>query len=208
MALSGKGALGRFIELRYREWLDKRIPPAETIRLNQKNVFIFPVALSFAYILCVAILWIAATNYENNLAFAMCFLLLSLFVITILHTFNNLSGLVLGRLDCPPVFSGNLAECRIMVSALNQRSYHSITLCWDDDYKTVLDLEPGEKKKVVCKVRVNKRGYFSPGRLRIETVYPLGILRSWSYVNLDFRILVYPKPLKFELPALGANSQE
>ena len=29
----------------------------------------------------------------------------------------------------------------------------------------------------------------------IETVYPLGLLRAWTWVDLEIRALVYPKPL-------------
>ena len=42
---------------------------------------------------------------------------------------------------------------------------------------------------------VAQRGYFLPPRLRIESVYPLGLLRCWSFAYFDCRALVYPKPL-------------
>lgn len=203
----GQTAFSRYIQKHYNQWLDKRIPPTTQVRLTQKNIFIFPVRLSLAYITCVAVLWIAATNYENNLAFAMCFLLLSVYMVCILHTFNNLSGLKLTRLDSKPVFAGELAECTVMITANAMRNYQNIYLGWQGN-QTRFDLKPGEKKKMICKVPAPKRGYYQPGRLAIETVYPLGILRSWSYINLDFRILVYPKPKPCDLPALGMKHTE
>jgi uncharacterized protein (DUF58 family) len=33
-----------------------------------------------------------------------------------------------------------------------------------------------------------------PGRFRIETRYPLGLFRAWSYVESDVGALVYPRP--------------
>ncbi len=34
----------------------------------------------------------------------------------------------------------------------------------------------------------------SLGRLRVESVYPLGILRAWAYFDGDSQCLVYPAP--------------
>jgi uncharacterized protein (DUF58 family) len=46
-------------------------------------------------------------------------------------------------------------------------------------------------------------------RVTIETRYPIGIIRAWSYCAPDFRCLVYPKPAGVAPPlpfALGDDS--
>lgn len=45
------------------------------------------------------------------------------------------------------------------------------------------------------------RGELELPRLQIKTVYPLGIMRAWSYVYFARSAWVYPKPEKFEWPA-------
>ena len=47
-------------------------------------------------------------------------------------------------------------------------------------------------------VPTNKRGQLELPRLRIKTVYPLGIMRAWSYVYFARIAWVYPKPLDFD----------
>ncbi len=42
-------------------------------------------------------------------------------------------------------------------------------------------------------------GWFDPARLLVETYYPLGLLRAWTWVDLTARALVYPKP-NFDIP--------
>lgn len=44
----------------------------------------------------------------------------------------------------------------------------------------------------------NKRGRLELPRLQISTVYPLGIMRAWSYVYFAMPAWVYPKPIAFE----------
>ena len=32
-----------------------------------------------------------------------------------------------------------------------------------------------------------------PGRITVDTRFPIGLLRAWSYIRPDMRCLVYPK---------------
>ena len=47
-------------------------------------------------------------------------------------------------------------------------------------------------------VATNQRGELELPRLQIKTVYPLGIMRAWSYVYFARSAWVYPKPLAFD----------
>ena len=46
-----------------------------------------------------------------------------------------------------------------------------------------------------------QRGWLPLGRVMLETRFPLGIFRAWSYVEPDARCLVYPQPERSPLPA-------
>jgi uncharacterized protein (DUF58 family) len=48
--------------------------------------------------------------------------------------------------------------------------------------------------------QAHERGWFDPGRLLVETRYPLGLLRAWTWVDLSARVLAYPKPIFAALP--------
>ena len=52
------------------------------------------------------------------------------------------------------------------------------------------------------------RGWLDPGRLLIETQYPLGLLRAWTWVDLGARGLVYPQPLFIDQPEHVARRGE
>ncbi len=59
-------------------------------------------------------------------------------------------------------------------------------------------------------VATHQRGKLELPRLQIKTVYPLGIMRAWSYVYFARPAWVYPKPETFEWQAqyLAANNAD
>ncbi len=52
-----------------------------------------------------------------------------------------------------------------------------------------------DEKRLQLHVPVGERGWYSPGRLHLRTSYPLGLLRCWTWIDLDLYALVYPRPL-------------
>ena len=43
-------------------------------------------------------------------------------------------------------------------------------------------------------VAAERRGWLLPERITVDTRFPVGLLRAWSYIQPDMRCLVYPKP--------------
>lgn len=176
-------------------WVDAKRPAKKIHTLNRNNLFVFPSRQGFWFLLAALVLWLVGTNYENNLILALAFLLVTLFVISILHTFANLSGVSVQLLSAKPVFSGETAEVQLLISRQGKRGRDNIVLYWPDNLPTVVSLLDKSELTVTVSVSTAGRGWFNPGRLIIETVYPLGIIRSWTRLDLDCSILVYPKPI-------------
>ncbi|MCZ6890303.1 MAG: DUF58 domain-containing protein [Gammaproteobacteria bacterium] len=184
---------------RFSRWLDRRIPPASSVKLSQRNVFIFPTATGFAFGFFIVLLILGAINYQNSLIFAVAFLLGSLFLVTILHTFRNLSGLTVEIVGTRPAFVGEDVELQVRVKRPGGPGREGIQLGWPNSIKQWALLFEAEACTVRLFVRAQRRGWFDPARLLVETYYPLGLLRAWTWVDLTARALVYPKP-NFDIP--------
>lgn len=197
---SGTRARELFTGKRFSSWLDRRVPPSPEITLSQRNVFIFPTTTGFAFGGLIVLLIMGAINYQASLVYAVAFLLGSLFLVTILYTFRNLSALELSLVGARPGFVAEDVEISVGVRRPEGRGREGIQLGWPDGIMQWAELGEQTADTVRLYVEAPRRGYFDPGRLLVETYYPLGLLRAWTWVDLNVRALVYPRPIFGEFP--------
>lgn len=192
---------------RWQAWINRRIPPTRQVTLDQKRVFIFPTWMGGGYLLTAFLLFIAGINYENNLILNFSFLLGSLFVVVILQTFSNLSGLVITAGPTEPAFAGSETRFQFYFSKSKKKEHHSILGFWNGANSKPQNLVDEQKVLVEVLLPTKKRGKFKPGCLKLETVYPLGLCRAWTWIDLDMWCWVYPKPIQCEVPTSSAASR-
>tara|TARA_R110001599_G_scaffold353870_1_gene601252 strand:- start:37349 stop:38341 length:993 start_codon:yes stop_codon:yes gene_type:complete len=194
---------------RLREWVNRRIPPARSVTLDQKRIFIFPSRTGLFFALCLLVMLMTAINYQNNMSYALTFLLATLFVVGILHTYANLSGLTIRALRATPVFPGQQSEFTLQLERGGRREHFALLLKWPKSTASIVNLVEQDQLRVHLHMAVGNRGWFSPGRLLLESTYPLGLLRCWTWVDLDLCAMVYPQPLaSAELPGLATDEPD
>jgi uncharacterized protein (DUF58 family) len=193
---------------RWNRWLARRIPAANSVRLNQRRIFIIPTRVGLAFSLALLLMLLAAINYQNSLAYGLTFLLASVFVVAILHTYRNLAGLVLKAVGASPVFLGEQARFNLRLES-RERAHEAVSLGWPTNNLHICDVPAEGVSEVQLSQPTLKRGWLRPGRLRVESRFPLGLLVAWSWVDLDQAVLVYPHPVAGELPlTAGADDDE
>jgi uncharacterized protein (DUF58 family) len=213
---------------RWSRWLDRRIPRASSVTLDQRRIFIFPSKTGFFFALSLLVMLIAAINYQNNMSYALTFLLANLFVIAVLHSYANLSGLTISALGADDAFAGQRSAFRLRLTAGNRRGHYALQVGWpqprDAQHRRrfmrglfsspamlaveEVDLEAGSQRELRLYLPVGERGWYRPDRLRIETVYPLGLLRCWTWVDLDLKALVYPQAIAAAEPGAAEGGAE
>ncbi|GIZ11910.1 DUF58 domain-containing protein [Pseudomonas sp. NCCP-436] len=191
----------------WRRWLARRIPPATSVQLNQRRIFILPSRIGVAFAGVLLLMLLVGINYQNSLAYALTFLLLSVFVVTILHTYRNLSGLVLKAGGASAVFAGEQACLRVRLEG-GERGHCAVALGWPTVGLQLCDVSAGGQAEVELGVLASRRGWMRPERLRVESRFPLGLLVAWSWVDLDQVVLVYPQPLPGDLPLSAGEADE
>jgi uncharacterized protein (DUF58 family) len=194
--------------LRFSGWVLRRIPPARNVVLGHENIFIIPNRQGAGFVFVLLLMFIGAVNYEASLGFALVFLLLGMFVLSIFYTFRNLSGLHVTATPGNSVFAGEKAEVTVILNRHGRRTYENIRVSFSGSREVATDLVTEKEQRITVFVPARKRGYFSPGRLRIETTFPFGISMAWSLIDLDFRCLVYPQPVECDLDWLLNSHQQ
>lgn len=180
---------------RWRAWLDRRVPPRRIVTLDQSNIFIFPPQQGLAFVLLIVLLILGAINYQNSLVFGLAFLLASLFAVTIGHTFRNLAGLEFEAAGVTPVFVGEHALFTLRIARRGRRRHHAVRIGWPGEAAQTFDLDEETELRVRIPVPADHRGWLDPGRFRVETYWPLGLLRAWTWIDVSQRALVYPAPI-------------
>ncbi len=189
------------IQAQFFKFLDRRSGSQNTHRLTLRNLYIFPTRRGFIFLVFLCVLWLLGTNYQNNLILALAFLLISIFVVSILHTFSNLAGLELSLNGAANAFVGERVDFFISVGNTSKRASLGLQMRWQesDIYSDLFDCEANSDLRVRVGLVGNKRGHVRPRRLMVESVYPLGLLRCWTWLKFDAHALVYPKPIEFPL---------
>lgn len=183
---------------RFHHWLERRIPAERVVELDLRRIFILPSPAGYAYICVVALLWLVATNYQNNLVFAFAAMLGSLFVVAIFHSYANLAGVRIFVERAEPAFAGQKACVKLVVeTGRGRRVRDDIRLSFKGAMPVAVTLAgPGTSARAELFVSATQRGWLKPGRLKVESHYPLGLLRVWSQVLPSCQGLVYPKPVQ------------
>lgn len=193
---------------RFGRWLDARIPPTRKLTLTQRNVFIFPTLTGGVFTILVLLLLVGAVNYQNSLMFGVAFLLVGVFLTAILHTFRNLAGLTVEYLGADTAFVDEHVRFRVRVSRPENQRREGIQLGWPNTIKRWVEVYDSAHATVDLYVAGQHRGWLRPGRMLIETLFPLGLLRAWTWVDLDAQALIYPRPFFERGTQLSEQSTE
>jgi uncharacterized protein (DUF58 family) len=123
------------------------------------------------------------------------------------HTARNLAriGISVGRAE--PVFAGESAQYRLHLDGRAGFDRPAILARHTGSgSQLVVDIPAHGMGEVVLDVPAARRGWLPLGRVLLETRFPLGLFRAWSYVEPDARCLVYPKPERSPLPPPSAEA--
>ena len=190
--MASSANIPHFFRQRWLRWLARRIPRETVVTLNQRRIFIFLTRQGGVAGLVIAALFVAGINYANNLLLGLSFFLGSLMVVAIHHTYANLSGLRIAALTTLPAFSEEEARFLLRLDDARGRNHESLLLEWAGSVTRV----PWVSGVVDITVALPaaQRGWMRPPRLKLSSTWPLGLLRSWTWLDLDMRALVYPHP--------------
>ena len=182
-------------------WLFQlRAPERGEIVLVQRRIFILPTRAGLVYVGVLVLMLTGSINYGLSLGFVLTFLLGSLGMTAMLHTFRNLAGLRISPGKTAPVFAGENARFSIAIHNPTAAPRYSLAVARDKQDTDMIDVPAESTVSATASVPAEKRGRLQPGRLTLYSRYPIGLYNAWSYANLDMHCLVYPRPAPPGLP--------
>ncbi len=163
--------------------------------IGRRELYILPTRMGWYFALIMASLFGIAVKFDNQAAFMMLFVLVSVALIGMVYTHNNVIGLKLNAHDCRAVFLGEPALFPVFVRNSSQKQRHAVWLV-AGGFHQVFELEPDATNQVEVSLPTVQRGYLNCEPICLTSQFPIGIFFCWSkrYFS-EKRCLVYPQPL-------------
>ena len=162
--------------------------------LNRHRIYIIPNKTGLVYVLILVTIFITSINYNLNLGYALNFLLVSCGWLGINFTYRNLSGLGLTATASQAVYAGELAHFSLQLNNRAKFARYALQIGFDPTAMQTVDVPQLSTYNLTLAAVTARRGWMPCPRIRIQTTFPFGLLKAWSYWKTSLQVLVYPKP--------------
>ena len=190
------------------QWITRRQTPRRgATALDRRRVYILPTGYGYVFAIILIVLFLWAVNYNNSMGFALTFLLAATAMNAMWRSNVNLVGLTLHPVRVEPVFAGHEARFGYRVENPDRQPRYAVVLTLPGSSSQSGNLSGRGSELYTLTLAAERRGYLRPGRLRIDTRFPLGLFEAWSWVTFDQRCLVYPAPVGQQSLPSGQQSE-
>src|SRR5690606_30312024 len=154
----------------------RSIPRAGDHRIDRKRVYILPSRAGLLFAGAMATMLLATINYSLALGYVLTFVLASVGLVSLLHTYRNLAGLVLRPVRADPVHAGEVAELSMTLRNPSRLSRYALQIDVPGNHQPVVhDIAPGAERMATVALATDRRGWLAAPRLRLSTTFPLGL---------------------------------
>lgn len=219
---SFKASIKSALNLRFNSWLARRIPEHSRQVINHRNIFIIPTRFGAGLMIFMLLLFLLGTNYQNNVIILISYLLVSFFIVVLLHSFFNLSGLKFQASSALQGFVGDQVHFPLNISSKKDRfnirfSFDQALASSGNHEADNIFIESGSFNSQLGKValseitlteirkgdnnikipyRIYKRGEYSLGRLLIISEFGFGLFKTWTRLDFAQHVTAFPKPVE------------
>jgi len=194
---------------RVQSWSKRRTGvDVSPVTLTRRRVYIVPTGLGFTYAAMLFAMLLAGLNYGNNLALILTFVLTATGWVAMHECHRNLLGLRIVTGAIRPPFAGQPAEFSYQLTDADGRSRYDLTLTASGAAGATVSVAAHGAVAVTVQLPTRVRGHARIDRLKVESRFPLGFCRAWSWLHVEQDCIVYPHPSRASVPPAGAADSE
>lgn len=166
---------------------------------KNNKVYIIPTKFGMALFFSVLFMLMTGAAYGNNLVNLLGFFLAAIGFVTMIQTHNNIRGVRVSSAKMESGYAGvplrlstiiesndNLDHFNIEADALNFKAQPRL------EFSPTLFSR--SRTKLATSFRFDERGEHHLKRVKLSSVYPLGLFYAWSLHKVDENFYVYPAP--------------
>jgi len=183
---------------RFDRWLSRRVPSRFQHKLSNRNIFILPTRFGFAYLFFDVLLFLLGTNYQNNIILLLSYLLASLFITVMMHSFYNFSQLTFSSKAKQSCFAEQIISFPIHITG--HKTHFDLNFQFSNPLHVLKEV-----KLAQCSIKTSEillpwyakhRGVYTLGRVKVFSEYSLGLFITWSLLDFSHQAIVFPQPKK------------
>lgn len=180
-----------------------RVPEKLPIELHRRRIYVLPSTFGLAFAALLAIMLIGALNYANNPALLLTCILAAAAWMSLFAGFRAMAGLELVAVGADECHAGEPLDLHFAFApGARARAHLQARL---GSAEVAFAAHAGEPIDVVIRVPTSRRGWLSPGRIKLWTTQPLGLFTIWSWLNPETAVLVFPAIERPTAPFPEAN---
>jgi len=166
-------------------------PESLPVRIMRNRIYILPTGFGLFVAAMLTTMLVGGLNYNNNPALLLVFLLAAVALNSLVHAHLILSGICMKTIHAEPVFAGQPLRLKLRFDALGARERPGLHVL-AGEAQTDFQLHADEETEITLDLVTHRRGWLELPRMRLSTLRPLGLARSWTWMRPDTRLLVYP----------------
>ncbi|MEM1440566.1 MAG: DUF58 domain-containing protein [Pseudomonadota bacterium] len=164
------------------------------LKLTSRRLYILPTPVGTTFgIVCFAML-LGSMNYNNSMGFALTFLLVATGLVAMHRCHRNLAGLEVIAVHAAPVYAGESAHVDIEVTNTSGGERIELTGRIGRNRGGVIDVKASNTARIRIEVPTKRRGTLAVARISLNSRYPLALLNCWTWLHVDTRCTVWPRP--------------
>lgn len=151
--------------------------------------------------------------YKNNLVSLLSYFLLSLGVACLIWTYNNLRNIEIEDVEITGAFAGSEFIVSVITMNNSQESRFALEMgvrgkTAKSSYDRASQIQAGGRLKITAAFSAELRGKYKLGKIRVSSVYPLGLFESRISKDLNVEYFVYPKPAQSGAQGLAPRADD
>ena len=164
------------------------------VRLGSRRLYILPTGVGITLaIVCLAML-LGSMNYNNSMGFALTFLIAATGLVAMHRCHQNLAGLQILSASAEPVFAGDAARFELRLHNDGRSERFELEASAGQSTSEPADIAATSDGRLTIEVPTRQRGTLVVPRFGLRTRFPLALLNTWTWLYVDARCTVWPRP--------------
>ena len=176
-------------------------------KFGRKNqIFIVPTKFGGVLLFSIIFILFVGAIYNNNLVNLLSFFLASISIVSMVQTHDNLKSIKLKTIRVTSGFAESFITVETSLENPTKATRFNLDVRLPDlefyeEIEDGLPISAFSRHRFQGVYRTQKRGVYKISKVKISSIYPLGLFYAWTYKDTDSQYFVYPKAAgKLPLP--------